>query len=327
MMIKNFLNIPVFNALGNHESFPVNQYEGPGADNWLYSVVSADWSHWLPVDAERTLAYGGYYTARVRPGLRVVALHTTVFSSDDFWLVKNNTDFSSQLPWLKDVLKQSRALGERVIIIGHHPTQSLEQEWAEPLTSLYGDFQAVIVGLFGGHWHTSGIQVMYPNVNVTEPFTTAFLAGSVTPGGELNPGFRLYTYDRSLKFAAKGGQLVKDFTENWVDVEEANTHPESEPDWAHSERFSARRLWNFTTDPIAPQEWVELAKRMVKDESLATMWQWTYYRGVEQTTPETAEELSCEMRSMTNEQYSTCLSAIAVPGRIYTGRDHKSEMC
>jgi hypothetical protein len=87
--------------------------------NRLNSQLASGWAHYLPQDALHTLRYAGYYTARVRPGLRVISLNSNYYASGNFWLVSNNTDYSSQLPWMKNVLKQARQLKEKVIIIGH----------------------------------------------------------------------------------------------------------------------------------------------------------------------------------------------------------------
>lgn len=69
-------SIPVFSTLGNHEVFPINQFAGPGLDSWLYDAVADAWSPNLPDDAINTMQYGGYYQARVRPGLRVISINS-----------------------------------------------------------------------------------------------------------------------------------------------------------------------------------------------------------------------------------------------------------
>lgn len=46
----------------------------------------------LPDDAVKTLRFGGFYAARARPGLRVLALNTNMFISRNFWLQSNHYD-------------------------------------------------------------------------------------------------------------------------------------------------------------------------------------------------------------------------------------------
>ena len=43
---------------------------------WLYEILADVWiSLWLPEDTRETILRGGYYTALVRPGFRVIALN------------------------------------------------------------------------------------------------------------------------------------------------------------------------------------------------------------------------------------------------------------
>ena len=77
------LSIPVFSALGNHAVFPVNQFQGPGLDDWLYDAVLQHWAPYLPQDAQATFAYGGYYQLRARPGLRIVSLNSNYFTKSE----------------------------------------------------------------------------------------------------------------------------------------------------------------------------------------------------------------------------------------------------
>ena len=97
---RYFPDVPVFNAVGNHEACPVNEFGGPGVDTWLYSELVQSWSYYLPADAQQTLNYGGYYAALVKPGLYVISLNTNIWTPDDFYVNKNQpVDLSSQLNW------------------------------------------------------------------------------------------------------------------------------------------------------------------------------------------------------------------------------------
>lgn len=42
-----FADVPVFFALGNHEAYPVNQYEGGKGDSWLLEGAADSWRHWV----------------------------------------------------------------------------------------------------------------------------------------------------------------------------------------------------------------------------------------------------------------------------------------
>lgn len=64
-MLLLYIDTPVYAAVGNHESAPVNSYppssiyNEPGADiQWLYQTLYDSWSHWIPTDDLGTVLKG-----------------------------------------------------------------------------------------------------------------------------------------------------------------------------------------------------------------------------------------------------------------------------
>lgn len=57
---------------------------------------------------------GGFYTAQVWPGLRLVSLNMNFCSQANFWLLINATDPAGQLQWLMGVLADAERDGEKV---------------------------------------------------------------------------------------------------------------------------------------------------------------------------------------------------------------------
>uniref|UniRef100_A0A8C9DU08 Sphingomyelin phosphodiesterase 1 n=1 Tax=Prolemur simus TaxID=1328070 RepID=A0A8C9DU08_PROSS len=60
-LVRKFLGpVPVYPAVGNHESTPVNGFpppfiEGNHSSRWLYEAMAKAWEPWLPAEALRTL--------------------------------------------------------------------------------------------------------------------------------------------------------------------------------------------------------------------------------------------------------------------------------
>lgn len=55
-------NVTVYPAVGNHESTPVNSFPPPfvrgnRSCSWLYDTMAEEWSHWLPMQALKTLRF------------------------------------------------------------------------------------------------------------------------------------------------------------------------------------------------------------------------------------------------------------------------------
>ncbi|NWW36141.1 ASM phosphodiesterase, partial [Panurus biarmicus] len=125
----------VFPAVGNHEATPVNAFPPPYVRGnqsaaWLYDAMAEAWQHWLPPAALHTLRTGGFYTAQVWPGLRLVSLNMNFCSQANFWLLINATDPAGQLQWLMGVLADAERDGEKVHIIGHIPPAHCLRSWS-----------------------------------------------------------------------------------------------------------------------------------------------------------------------------------------------------
>lgn len=62
-LVKKYLGpVPVYPAVGNHESTPVNGFpppfiEGNHSSRWLYEAMAKAWDSWLPAEALHTLRY------------------------------------------------------------------------------------------------------------------------------------------------------------------------------------------------------------------------------------------------------------------------------
>ena len=46
-ILDAFPDVPVFHTLGNHETFPVDQYRGGAGDSWLLNEAADHWSYWV----------------------------------------------------------------------------------------------------------------------------------------------------------------------------------------------------------------------------------------------------------------------------------------
>lgn len=83
---------------------------------WLYDVAARQWARWLPEEVSSTIRYGGYYTALIQPGLRVVSLNTNYCYTGNWWTLSKSQDPASSLLWLNKVLEDAERAGEKVII-------------------------------------------------------------------------------------------------------------------------------------------------------------------------------------------------------------------
>lgn len=128
-------NVPVYPALGNHDTLPVafNTPHSMDPDRknsssnilqWNYDLVSSLWNRhsWLnDTEADFARTHYGAYATTTSQGLRVISLNS------DFWYRANifnywnvtNPDPSGILKWLADELSACEKRGQRAWIIAH----------------------------------------------------------------------------------------------------------------------------------------------------------------------------------------------------------------
>ncbi|XP_068844634.1 sphingomyelin phosphodiesterase isoform X2 [Capricornis sumatraensis] len=156
-LVKKFLGpVPVYPAVGNHESTPVNGFpppfiKGNQSSHWLYEAMAEAWQPWLPAEALRTLRY-------LRP-------------------------------------TETQGGRRKVHIIGHIPPGHCLKSWSWNYYRIVERYENTLAGQFFGHTHVDEFEVFYDEETLSRPLSVAFLAPSATTYIGLNPGYRVYQID------------------------------------------------------------------------------------------------------------------------------------
>ncbi|XP_031316018.2 sphingomyelin phosphodiesterase isoform X2 [Camelus dromedarius] len=156
-LVKKFLGpVPVYPAVGNHESTPVNGFpppfiEGNQSSRWLYEAMAKAWEPWLPAEALHTLRY-----------LRPI---------------------------------ETQEGRRQVHIIGHIPPGHCLKSWSWNYYRIVNRYENTLAGQFFGHTHVDEFEVFYDEETLSRPLSVAFLAPSATTYISLNPGYRVYQID------------------------------------------------------------------------------------------------------------------------------------
>jgi hypothetical protein len=53
---------PVLSAIGNHDAYPIDQFNTPPGSKWFLDAYGDELSYWLSEDIVKELKYAGYYT-------------------------------------------------------------------------------------------------------------------------------------------------------------------------------------------------------------------------------------------------------------------------
>ncbi|XP_077197155.1 sphingomyelin phosphodiesterase [Paroedura picta] len=276
-LIQKYLGpLPVFPAVGNHESVPVNSFPPPHVPGnqssaWLYDAMAQAWHQWLPPQALASLRVGGFYTLRIWPGLRLASLNMNFCSETNFWLLVNSTDPAGQLQWLVKVLQEAEESGEKVHIIGHIPPSHCMRTWSWNYYHIINRFESTVTGQFFGHTHLDEFQLFYDEETLSRPLGVAFVAPSVTTYVGLNPGYRVYLLDGAYPGSS---HLVLDHETFILNLTEANA-PGAVPHWQRL--YGARETYGFSV--AFPADWDQLTRRFQAEEGLFQRFWFLMYKG------------------------------------------------
>uniref|UniRef100_A0A8C3D3T0 Sphingomyelin phosphodiesterase n=1 Tax=Corvus moneduloides TaxID=1196302 RepID=A0A8C3D3T0_CORMO len=222
-----------------HRDGPAARPPGGASAAWLYDAMAEAWQHWLPPAALHTLRAGGFYTAQIWPGLRLVSLNMNFCSQANFWLLINATDPAGQLQWLMGVLADAEHDGEKVHIIGHIPPAHCLRSWS------WNYYRIVNRSVFEG---TIAAQFFGTRTWTSLSSTPIPPALTVPPAA----GYRVYEVAGSYPGSS---HAVLDHETFILNLTEANAR-----------LYSAREAYGLPT--AFPADWDLLVRRMQDDEQL-----------------------------------------------------------
>ncbi|XP_059502883.1 sphingomyelin phosphodiesterase isoform X1 [Stegostoma tigrinum] len=272
---KNLGHIPVYPAVGNHESTPVNSFPPPfihgnESSTWLYDAMVQLWKYWLPEEAQETLRKAGFYTVKLKPGLRLVSLNMNFCSHENFWLLVNSTDPAGQLQWLVSILQEAEDSGDKVHIIGHIPPGLCMKVWSWNYYRIVNRYEGTIAAQFFGHTHVDEFEVFYDEETLSRAVSVAFIAPSVTTYINLNPGFRVYRIDGNYP---ESSHAVLDHETYILNLTEANER--DNPKWVFL--YGLQEAYGIKT--AFPVDMDNLISHFLLDDRLFQRYWFLYHKG------------------------------------------------
>ncbi|XP_050400269.1 sphingomyelin phosphodiesterase A [Patella vulgata] len=277
--VIDFLNdrfdgINIYPTLGNHESFPANLYYSPLRD---YQKLNKRSLHlWkklfpLPKDQKTNIKEAAYYTALVKPGLRILSFNTNYGYTFNFYALLNwkNPTLDAQRRFMKKTLTKAKINGEKVIIIGHIPPGDVPNtfdEYGQFYTQLVTNYSDIIVLQLFGHTHRDQYEMILPDPTESITSGVAFIAPSVTTFMGQNPAYRIYHLD-PVTF------VPVDYDQYYLNITKANAdhNPVVEKLYSAKEEYQLKDL--------SPQSFLELSKRFKSNETLVQRYLRNMYAG------------------------------------------------
>lgn len=213
------------------------------------------------------ISRGGYYTAVITPGLRLVSLNTIYCYYNNLWLYIDSKDPENQLSWLVQILQNSENINEKVIIIGHIDPKSCLAGFIQNYYKIINRYESTIVGQYFGHSHYDFIEMFYDLDSTGEPLKRAtgvsFIAPSVSSFQESdvffyasNPAYTIYTLDGVYEGSSFN---PLSFTTMYLDLNDANQRNVTE--W----KVEYDTKSEYGLDSLLPSDFDSLINRMLSD--------------------------------------------------------------
>ena len=175
---QHFPGVPVYPALGNHESVPVDSFPPPSVDaaaasmSWLHDVLDEEWGPWLGQGGSHSWSVkkGAYYSLNASPRLRVIryysfnkpantfimtlcSLNMNYCMNKNLWLLLNSTDPADQLQWLVYELQVAEFRGEKVHLLGHIPPGHVDcvRVWSRNFNRIINRYSDTVTAQVSSH--------------------------------------------------------------------------------------------------------------------------------------------------------------------------------
>ncbi|KAL1391555.1 hypothetical protein pipiens_003133 [Culex pipiens pipiens] len=238
-----FKEVPVIMALGLHDTHTLGKFSPAEAGDVGHAYLYKDFEDvlktkfYVRTGLEFPTIHEGYYSVKLREGLRVIVLNNNIANIYNWWLLHpTKTFYFRQQQYLYDTLEQAELNGERVHILAHLPPRSklLLADWTAQYGKIVDRFAHVIAAEFNGNTHLDEFRLSYRG---KEAIGVAWNAGSLAAYSGVNPSYRVYEVDPK-SYAVENHQTY------FFDVEETN-RKNQKPSWKLD--FISKRLLTQAT--------------------------------------------------------------------------------
>ncbi|KAI8991188.1 Metallo-dependent phosphatase-like protein [Mycotypha africana] len=299
------INSMLYPAVGNHESAPTNNFplsasSTPSTDvrnshsnhhhnhtlSWLYHSLSESWKGWLTHKSQQQSVKNnmGSYVVRPVPGLKLISLNTNFCYVLNWWLYQQPThrDPNGVLDWLITELQDSEDQGsERVWIVGHIAPgdNTCLHDYANYYYQIVDRYSHIIAAQFFGHTHRDEMTIFYSKDSkqmAENAISVGYVAPSITPFLNLNPGFRVYKIDTGTFEVIDSITYIAnlDQASTWKDEDGPNWHKEYSAREAYA---SAQAKLSSPMAPLSPAWWHQVTEDM-EDPTMDTFDKYYHYR-------------------------------------------------
>ncbi|GJF00288.1 sphingomyelin phosphodiesterase [Phanerochaete sordida] len=200
---------PIFPAIGNHDSVPVNSFPRNTTvttigSQFVFDTQSAGWAQFIGAAAAAEVDHnsGSYSVVVSGMNLRIISVNTQYWYKQNFWVYDSDTqqpDPNGLLAFMVQELQAAEDAGQRAFIIGHMPMgkEDALNDQSNYYNQITQRYKNTIAAQFFGHSHKDQFEIAYSDFNdqTAETATSiAIIAPALTPTSG-NPAFKIYDID------------------------------------------------------------------------------------------------------------------------------------
>ncbi len=243
LLQRYFDGVPIIPALGNHDSYPPDDYPDPTKDksgnytDFYSKYLTEGGLDSLIKDpaAQDQFKNCGFYS--VKPindsNARFIVLNTNLYYSNHILPEGDNEDPCDQVDWLKTQLQEADE-DDEIFVMAHVPPGFHERNISRPMFNvdggddIAGRFAEIfrdprlaknVVAQFYGHTHTDSFRIFFDDSPTQKrAISTAFIQASVTPSlykyhtpFGVNPSVRMYHYENGT---------ILDYEQHYLDLQD-----------------------------------------------------------------------------------------------------------
>lgn len=195
----NFPNTKLFQVMGNHDTYPIDQ-TAPIIYPKILKNISSAWSKWITSVSINNVKTGGYYWQYLDKGVRVLCINSIYYDTDNIFQIKSDDeDERSGNQWIKihNELEDANEKGDKVIIINHIPPGSGEANdyYVNKLVNISDKYRNINFIQLYGHTHEDLFRLYY-NTTKKEFVGFGLIPGSMMTSDH-DPCFRVFIYNKT----------------------------------------------------------------------------------------------------------------------------------
>ena len=220
-----FPDTPFWLSIGNHEGWPVDNYDMLGLkDAYLLPGLSKAYEQLLGEEEVKQIKRYGYYSQDFdTQKLKIISLFGMSFDNLNFYAYFKAWDPLGQLSWLEKQFADAEEKGYTVFILSHIPIGDdfSVALWMDIFSALSDRYQNSIGGIFAAHTHADHLKFFQRHDGTNKLTAVNLISPSLTTLWSTTPSFRVYHIDKETN------QIV-DYDQYRLDLNKWNAAPEGQ---------------------------------------------------------------------------------------------------